>query len=223
MSQDLFQILLKGTGETLYMVSICSVIAIILGIPLGILLVVSEKGGIFPLVKTNKIIGFIINIIRSMPEIILIIVVLPLSKIIIGTTLGSNAAIIPISIGCAPLVSRIVENSLKEVDYGKVEAAQSMGATTFQIILKVLLPEALPSIVRGITISIIGVIGFSAIAGSIGAGGLGSLAIRYGYQRFRTDVLVSTVLILIIIVQGIQLLGDLLAKHINKKRYKLDK
>lgn len=223
MSQDLFQILLKGTGETLYMVSICSVIAIILGIPLGILLVVSEKGGIFPLVKTNKIIGFLINIIRSMPEIILIIVVLPLSKIIIGTTLGSNAAIIPISIGCAPLVSRIVENSLKEVDYGKVEAAQSMGATTFQIILKVLLPEALPSIVRGITISIIGVIGFSAIAGSIGAGGLGSLAIRYGYQRFRTDVLVSTVLILIIIVQGIQLLGDLLAKHINKKRYKLDK
>ena len=223
MSQDLFQILLKGTGETLYMVSICSVIAIILGIPLGILLVVSEKGGIFPLVKTNKIIGFIINIIRSMPEIILIIVVLPLSKIIIGTTLGSNAAIIPISIGCAPLVSRIVENSLKEVDYGKVEAAQSMGATTFQIILKVLLPEALPSIVRGITISIIGVIGFSAIAGSIGAGGLGSLAIRYGYQRFRTDVLVSTVLILIIIVQGIQLLGDLLAKHKNKKRYKLDK
>ena len=223
MSQDLFQILLKGTGETLYMVSICSVIAIILGIPLGILLVVSEKGGIFPLVKTNKIIGFIINIIRSMPEIILIIVVLPLSKIIIGTTLGSNAAIIPISIGCAPLVSRIVENSLKEVDHGKVEAAQSMGATTFQIILKVLLPEALPSIVRGITISIIGVIGFSAIAGSIGAGGLGSLAIRYGYQRFRTDVLVSTVLILIIIVQGIQLLGDLLAKHINKKRYKLDK
>ncbi len=222
MNSDLGSLLITGTAETLYMVFLSAIIAFVLGVPIGILLVVSDKGGIFPLIKVNKIAGFIINVIRSMPEMILIIILLPLAKIIVGTTLGTNAAIVSISIGSAPFLARIIENSLKEVEFGKIEAAESMGATPFQIIIKVLLPEALPSIVRGVTIAVIGIIGFTAIAGAIGAGGLGSLAIRFGYQRFRTDVLVGTVVILVIIVQVIQFAGDSIAKSINKRRFKFE-
>lgn len=222
MSDELIKMLLTGTMETLYMVSISSIIAFILGIPIGVLLVVTDKGGIYPLIKVNKIVGVFINVIRSMPEMILIIILLLLAKIIVGTTLGANAAIISISIGSAPLIARIIENSLKEIEAGKIEAAQAMGATLFQIIIKVMIPEALPSIIRGITIAVIGVVGFTAIAGAIGAGGLGSLAIRYGYQRFRTDVLIGTVLVLLIIVQVIQLVGDFIARLINRKRYKFE-
>ena len=222
MNDGLLNMLLNGTLETLYMVLISSIIAFALGLPIGVLLVVTDKGGIYPLIKLNKTIGIIINIIRSMPEIILMIVLLPLAKIIVGTTLGTNAAIVSISIGCTPLIARISENSLKEVEHGKIEAAEAMGATTFQIIRKVLIPEALPSIIRGMTIAIIGVVGFTALAGTIGAGGLGSLAIRYGYQRFRTDVLFGTVLTLLVIVQIIQLLGDIVARLIDKRRYKFE-
>lgn len=222
MNSELVQILLKGTGETLYMVSISTIIALILGFPLGIILVVTDKGGIIPLLKVNKVIGTIINIIRSLPEMILIIVLLPLARVVVGTSLGSNAAIVSLSIGSAPFIARIIENSLKEVQYGKVEAAEALGASPFEIILKVLIPEALPSLVRGITIAIITITGFTAIAGAIGGGGLGSLAIRYGYQRFRTDVLIATVFILIILVQTVQLGGDLIAKLINRKRFKFD-
>lgn len=222
MSNDLIGLLLTGTKETLYMVFISSIISFLLGVPIGVLLVVSDKGGIFPLLKVNKIVGFIINVIRSMPEMILVIILLPLAKLIVGTTLGANAAIISISIGSAPFLARIIENSLKEVEFGKIEAAESMGAAPLEIIIKVLLPEALPSIVRGITIAIIGIIGFTAIAGAIGAGGLGSLAIRFGYQRFRTDVLIGTVVILVVIVQSIQLIGDFIARSINRKRFKFE-
>lgn len=222
MNNDVIHFLLTGTKETLYMVSISSVIALILGVPIGVLLVVTDKNGIFPILKVNKIIGIFINVIRSMPEMILIIILLPLAKLITGTTLGANAAIISISIGSAPLIARILENSLKEVERGKIEAAEAMGAGIYEIIVKVLIPEALPSIVRGITISIIGIIGFTAIAGAIGAGGLGSLAIRYGYQRFRTDILIGTVFALLILVEGIQVLGDVIARMINKKRYKFE-
>lgn len=222
MSDDLLKMLLNGTKETLYMVSISSIIALILGIPIGISLVVTDKGGIYPLIKVNKVIGIFINIIRSMPEMILIIILLPLAKLIVGTTLGANAAIISISIGLAPLIARIIENSLKEIEFGKIEAAEAMGATSFEIITKVLIPEALPSIIRGITIAIIGIVGFTAIAGAIGAGGLGSLAIRFGYQRFRTDILIGTVLILLVVVQLLQFIGDFIARLINKKRYKFE-
>lgn len=222
MSGDLLKMLLNGTKETLYMVSISSIIALILGIPIGISLVVTDKGGIYPLIKVNKVIGIFINIIRSMPEMILIIILLPLAKLIVGTTLGANAAIISISIGLAPLIARIIENSLKEIEFGKIEAAEAMGATSFEIITKVLIPEALPSIIRGITIAIIGIVGFTAIAGAIGAGGLGSLAIRFGYQRFRTDILIGTVLILLVVVQLLQFIWDFIARLINKKRYKFE-
>ena len=222
MSEELFKMLLTGSEETLYMVSISSIIALILGLPIGVLLVVTDKGGIYPLIKVNKTIGLLINVIRSMPEMILIIILLPLAKLIVGTTLGPNAAIVSISIGSAPLIARIIENSLKEIEFGKIEAAEAMGATPFEIIIKVLIPEGLPSIIRGITIAIIGIVGFTAIAGAIGAGGLGSLAIRLGYQRFRTDILVGTVLILLFIVQLVQFIGDFIARLINRKRYKFE-
>lgn len=222
MSNEIVKLILAGTKETLYMVSIASIIALIIGIPIGILLVVTDKGGIFPLIKVNKTIGLLINIIRSIPEIILIIILLPLARIIVGTSLGTNAAIVSLSIGSAPFIARIIENSLKEIEFGKIEAAESMGATPFQIIRKVLIPEALPSIVRGVTIAVIGIVGFTAIAGAIGAGGLGSLAIRFGYQRFKTDVLICTVVSLILIVQIIQAVGDYIARKINRKRFNFE-
>ncbi|MDP4090918.1 MAG: methionine ABC transporter permease [Bacillota bacterium] len=222
MTDDLLQMLLEGTGQTLYMVALSTLIAVIIGLPIGVLLVVTDKNGVVPLPKINKVIGTVINIIRSLPEMILIIVLLPLARLIVGTTLGSDAAIVSLSIGSAPFLARIIENSLKEVQYGKIEAAEALGASPFEIIIKVLIPEALPSIVRGITIAIITITGFTAIAGAIGGGGLGSLAIRYGYQRFRNDVLIATVIILVIIVQSVQLIGDLTAKFINKRRFKFE-
>lgn len=222
MSTDLYEILLEGTGQTLYMVSLATIIAVVLGLPIGVILVVTDKGGIVPIVKLNKVLGTIINVIRSLPEMILIIVLLPLARLVVGTTLGSDAAIVSLSIGSAPFIARIIENSLKEVQHGKIEAAEAMGASPLEIIIKVLIPEALPSLIRGITIAIITITGFTAIAGAIGGGGLGSLAIRYGYQRFRQDVLIATVLILVVIVQTVQFIGDLIAKKINKRRFKFE-
>jgi len=222
MSNDLVDMLSKATVETLYMVGLTTLIGLLIGFPLGVLLVVSDKGNIISLPKLNKVLGSIINVIRSLPEIILIIILLPLARIIVGTTLGTNAAIVSLSIGSAPFLARIIENSLKEVTHGKIEAALAVGASPFQIIAKVLIPEALPSLVRGITIGIISIVGFTAIAGAIGAGGLGSTAIRFGYQRFRTDILFATVVVLVILVQLLQFTGDHIAKFINKKRYKIE-
>lgn len=222
MKEDLYGILLEGTGQTLYMVALSTIIAIILGLPIGVLLTVTDKSSVVPFPKVNKIIGTVINVIRSLPEMILIILLLPLARFIVGTSLGSNAAIVSLSIGSAPFLARIIENCLKEVEHGKIEAAEALGASPIEIIVKVLIPEALPSIVRGITIAIITITGFTAIAGAIGGGGLGSLAIRYGYQRFRHDVLLATVLILVVLVQTVQFIGDLIARFINRKRYKFE-
>jgi D-methionine transport system permease protein len=222
MSSELLDLLSKGTIETLYMVFFATIIALIIGIPIGILLVITDKGGVLPLVHFNKVIGTFINVVRSLPEMILMIVLLPLARIIVGTTLGSNAAIVSLSIGAAPLIARIIENSLREVQYGKIEAAEALGSSPFEIVVKVLVPEALPSIVRGITMAIITVTSFTAIAGAIGGGGLGSLAVRYGYQRFRTDILIGTVIILIVIVQTVQFAGEFIAKLINKKRFNFE-
>lgn len=222
MSNDLVDMLMKATVETIYMVGIATSIGLLIGFPLGVVLVVSDKGNIISLPKLNKVLGTIINVVRSIPEIILIIILLPLARLIVGTTLGTTAAIVSLSIGSAPFLARIIENSLKEVTHGKIEAALAVGASPFQIIAKVLIPEALPSLVRGITIGIISIVGFTAIAGAIGAGGLGSTAIRFGYQRFRTDVLLATVIVLIVIVQLIQFTGDYIARLINRKRYKFE-
>lgn len=222
MSDDLLDLLVTGLGETVYMVVLSTAIALLLGVPLGIILVVTEKGHVLESPRLNKVLGTVINIVRSFPSIILIVVLLPLSRFIVGTTLGTTAAVVPISIGAAPFLARIVENSLHEVSFGKIEAAAAIGANPFMIISKVLIPEALPSLIRGATISVIMIIGFTAIAGAIGAGGLGSLAIRFGYLRFRDDVMISTIIILVVLVQLIQWGGDLVAKYINRKRYKFD-
>ncbi|WP_379967815.1 methionine ABC transporter permease [Ectobacillus sp. sgz5001026] len=222
MNPDLVELLWKGLIETLYMVFWSSVFAIILGLFLGVTIVVTEKGGILESLKLHTVISTVINGIRSIPFIILVVLLLPFSRLVVGTTLGPTAAIVSLSIGAAPFIGRIIENSLKEVSAGKIEAAKSIGASRSTIIFKVLIPEALPALVRGVTIGVIGITEFTAVAGAIGAGGLGSLAIRFGYQRFREDILFSTVLFIILIVALIQWTGNFIAKSINKKRYKFD-
>ncbi|MFL0196707.1 methionine ABC transporter permease [Clostridium sp. WILCCON 0269] len=222
MTDDFKSLIMKGLWETIEMVIIAGGIALLIGLPLGIILVVTKKGHILEHEKLNKILATIVNAVRSLPSVILIVVLLPLARLVVGTTLGMKAAIVPISIGISPLLARIIETSLEQVEWGKIEAALSVGAKPFQIILRILIPEALPSLVKGVTISIISIIEFTAIAGVIGAGGLGSLAIRFGYQRFRKDIMVATVVILICLVQFIQFSGDRISKHVNKKRYKFD-
>lgn len=220
MSGELLNVLLIGLGETVYMTVLSTLFAVALGLPMGVALVVTEKNHILEYPSLNKVIGTFINITRSFPFIILIVVLLPLSRFLVGTTLGASAAVVPLAIGAAPFVARIIENCLKEVEKGKIEAALSMGATTGEIVWKMLIPEALSSLVRGITLSIITIAGFTATAGAIGAGGLGSLAIRYGYLRYQTDVLIWTVIILIVLVQGIQWIGNLIANGIDRKCHK---
>lgn len=222
MRDDLIDLLWKGFLETLYMVFWSSLFALVLGMTLGVTLVVTEKGGILEAPRLHKVISTLINSVRSLPFIILIVLLLPLSRWVVGTTLGPTAAIVSLSIGAAPFLGRIIENTLKEVNPGKVEAAKSIGAPPFTIIFHVLIPEALPALVRGITIGIIGITEFTAVAGAIGAGGLGSLAIRFGYQRFREDVLFATVILIILLVQLIQWGGDFIAGQISKKRYKFE-
>ncbi|ATF13253.1 ABC transporter permease [Brevibacillus sp. HB1.4B] len=222
MNADLVDLLWEGLLETLYMVFWSSLFALLIGMVLGITLVVTEKGGLLESPKLSKVIGSILNGVRSLPFIILIVLLLPLSRLIVGTSLGPTAAIVSLSIGAAPFLARIIENSLKEVSAGKMEAAKSVGASPITIIFRVLIPEAMPALVRGVTIGIIGITEFTAVAGAIGAGGLGSLAIRFGYQRFREDVLIATVIIIILLVQVIQWSGDSIVKAIHKKRYKFE-
>lgn len=222
MNEDLFDLLITGFGETIYMVLFATAIALVLGLPLGITLVVTEKGHVLESPRINKFLGTVINVVRSFPSIILIVILLPLSRFIVGTTLGATAALVPLSIGAAPFIARIIENCLKEVNFGKIEAAMAIGAAPFTIITKVLIPEALPALIRGVTIAVIAITGTTAVAGAIGAGGLGSLAIRFGYMRFRDDVMLATVVILVLLVQGVQWGGDWLARYINRKRYKFE-
>jgi D-methionine transport system permease protein len=203
--------------ETVYMVFFSTLFALILGFPLGVIMVVTEKGNIWPKPKLNQILNSIINVLRSFPFLILMIVIYPLSTLIVGKSIGTTATIVPLSVAAAPFVARIIESSIKEVDKGVIELSLSMGATIPQIITKVLIPEAMPSIILGITLTIINIIGYSAMAGAIGGGGLGDLAIRYGYYRFETDVLIVSVIVIIIMVQSIQFIGNTLSAKINKK------
>lgn len=213
----MLELLIPSLLETLYMVFFSTIFSLIIGFPLGILLVITEKGGIWEKPLLNQILSGIINILRSFPFIILMILVFPLSRIIVGSTIGTTATIVPLSIAAAPFVARVIENALKEVDRGVIEASLSMGATVSQIVFKVLIPEAMPSLVMGITLTIINLIGYSAMAGAIGGGGLGDLAIRYGLYRFETNIMVASVIIIIILVQGIQFLGNKIAISIDKK------
>jgi D-methionine transport system permease protein len=221
MPDDLLPLLLVGLGETVYMVVLSTFVSLVLGLPLGVALVVTEPGHIMAAPRINKSLGTIINITRSFPTIILIVVLLPLSRLLVGTSLGASAAVVPLSIGSAPFLARIIENSLKEIDRGKIEAAIAVGATPLEIIYKVMIPECLASLTLGITMAIIMITGFTATAGAIGAGGLGSLAVRFGYQRYRTDVMLATIFILVLLVQSIQWVGNMIARRINKNRHTL--
>ncbi|MCQ2412744.1 MAG: ABC transporter permease [Sphaerochaetaceae bacterium] len=221
MTPQIIRLIWQSTLETLTMVAFSTIFSMILGLPLGILLCVTSpysQGGIKPRPILNEIIGRIVNILRSFPFLILMIVLFPLARIIVGTTIGTKATIVPLSIAAAPFVARIIESSLKEVDPGVVQAARTMGSTNSQIIFKVLLPEAMPSLVSGITLTIINLIGYSAMAGAIGGGGLGDLAIRYGFQRFRTDVMFVAVVIILILVEIIQFTGNKISAHMMAKR-----
>ena len=217
MSQEMLALLLEALGETLYMVAVSAGISTVLGVPLGVILVSTSRGHILQNLWLNRILGYIANATRSTPFIILMVAIIPLTRVLAGTSIGTNAAIVPVSIAAIPFVGRVVESALREVDYGLIEAAQAMGASPLQIIRRVLLPEAMPSIVLGLTLAVISLIGYSAMAGAIGGGGLGDLAIRFGYQRFRVDVMISTVVILIALVQLVQSAGDLLSRRLNKK------
>ena len=217
MSQEMLALLLEALGETLYMVAVSAGISTALGVPLGVILVSTSRGHILQNLWLNRILGYIANATRSTPFIILMVAIIPLTRVLAGTSIGTNAAIVPLSIAAIPFVGRVVEAALREVDYGLIEAAQAMGASPMQIIRRVLLPEAMPSIVSGLTLTVISLIGYSAMAGAIGGGGLGDLAIRFGYQRFRVDVMISTVVILIAQVQLVQSAGDLLSRRLNKK------
>lgn len=213
----ILSLLLKGIGETLYMVLGSTLMAYVLGLPVGVILYVTDKNGIRPNRAINLVLGFLVNLLRSVPFIILLIAILPFTRAVVGTTLGSTATIVPLVVSAAPFVARMVESSLKEVDAGVIEAAQSMGSNTFQIVWKVLLPEAKPSIIVGSAIAITTILGYSAMAGFTGGGGLGTIAINYGYYRYDDETMLITVVLLVIIVQIFQEVGMRVAKVLDKR------
>ena len=215
----ILQLVLPATGQTCLMVLLSTVFSLILGFPLGVLLCISDPvSGIKPRKVLFQILTRIVNALRSFPFIILMILLFPLSRLIVGKTIGTAATVVPLSVAAAPFVARIIETSLKEVDFGVIQAAKAMGSSTMQIILKVLIPEALPSLVDGITLTIINLIGYSAMAGAIGGGGLGDLAIRYGYQRFRPEIMAIAVIVILILVELIQFIGSKISGRIASKR-----
>ncbi|MDO4935974.1 MAG: methionine ABC transporter permease [Phascolarctobacterium sp.] len=218
MSPDMWGLLLDSFWETMYMVITSTVLATAIGLPLGVILTVTRSNHILPNVAVNSVLGAIVNAARSTPFIILMVAIIPLTRLIVGSSIGTTAAIVPLTISAAPFIARVIEGSLLEIEPGVIEAAQAMGASPMQIIMKVLLPEALHSIVLGITLAIISLIGYSAMAGALGGGGLGDLAIRYGYQRFRLDIMIITVIVLIVMVQTMQSIGDYASKKLNKNK-----
>ena len=205
----------QATRETAWMVGIAMVVTIALGLALGVLLLVTDRGRLAPAPLVNRLVGVVVNVGRSIPFIILLVLLIPFTRAVVGTTIGTTAAIVPLIVATVPFFARITEASLREVPTGLVEAALAAGATNRQVVLKVLIPEALPSLVAGATITTIGVIGYSAMAGAVGGGGLGDVAIRYGYQRYETEVTVATVLVLVVLVQLLQHLGDLVARRLS--------
>ena len=212
-------LLVQGLQDTVYMTLLASAIGMLIGLPLGAVLTLTSASHALESPRVNRGLGAAVNMGRSFPSLILIILLLPLSRFLVGTTLGPTAALVPLSMEMAPFIARVTENAFKEVEKGKIEAALAMGTGPWAMVCKVLVPEALPSLVRGTTLIVISTLGLTAIAGCIGAGGLGSLAIRYGYQRFRTDIMIATVALLILLVSGIQLTGNLVARHIGRRRH----
>jgi D-methionine transport system permease protein len=216
--EALLRLLPRPTLETLYMTFLSALFASLLGFPLGAYLYSSSPAGLVPRPLAYNILSRVVNLFRSLPFIILMILIFPLSRIIVGTSIGPTAAIIPLSIAAAPFVARLVESALSEVEAGVLTAARAMGSTNAQIIRKVLIPEALPALISGLALTIISLIGYSAMAGAIGGGGLGDLAIRYGYQRFRIDVTIAAVIIILVIVEAVQLGGTFLSRKLLAQR-----
>lgn len=212
-------LVLTGVGllETLYMTVISTVMAYVLGLPVGMVLVVTDKDGIRPNASVNRIVGGIVNVLRSIPFIILLVAVIPLTRIIVGTTIGSTATIVPLVIAAAPFIARMVESSAKEVDRGVIEASLSMGASTFQIVSKVILPEAMPSLIVGAAIATTTILSYTVMAGFVGGGGLGAIAVNYGYYRSQTDIMLIMVAVLVLIVQVFQEMGNLIARKSDKR------
>lgn len=210
-------LLLEGTLETLYMTLVPTLFAYVLGLPMGVLLTITKAGGIAPAPRFNAAFGWLVNILRSLPFIILMIFIIPLTRLIAGTSIGATAANVPLVIAAAPFVARMVEQSLEEIDLGVVEAAKCMGATNWQIVTRVLLIESVPSLLRGLSISTITILGYTAITGAVGAGGLGNIAFRFGYQRYQDDVMYVTVVLLILLVCVIQSIFNLLAAKCDRR------
>lgn len=218
-SAKTWAIIIPAIWQTLYMVGLTTVFTMLFGLLLGVVLVVTDKDGVHPVPVLNKILGTVVNMFRSLPSMVLIILTLPLSRLILGISYGPKACILALVVSAVPMFGRLVESSILEVTKGKIEAAKALGTTNRRIVLKVLIPEALPALIRSFTISVIAIISITALAGSFGAGGIGDVAVRFGYARFKTDILIAAVLVLIALVQGIQFTGDLVAKHISKKRH----
>jgi D-methionine transport system permease protein len=217
MSSPLIALLFDGLLETLVMVGVSGGVGAAFGIPLGVVLVLTDRGGILQNVGINRVLGLIVNAARSTPFIILMVAIIPFTRLVAGTSIGTAAAIVPLTIAAIPFIARLVETALREVPAGLIEAADAMGATPLQIVVKVLLPEALPGIVAGLTITLVSLIGYSAMAGAVGGGGLGDIGIRYGYQRFLPEVMAAVVLVLIVFVQAVQSLGDRLVRKLSHR------
>ncbi|HEV7935325.1 MAG TPA: methionine ABC transporter permease [Actinomadura sp.] len=218
MSRDEMVPLLKdATVDTLYMVGVSTLLTAVLGLLLGVLLVLTDRGGLLSLPPVNRLLGAVVNIGRSLPFIILLIALMPFTRLIVGTTIESTAAIVPLTVGAIPFYARLVETALREVDRDVIAAARAMGASVREIVVKVLLREARPGLAAGLTVTVIALIGYSAMAGAIGGGGLGDVAVRYGYERFETGVMVATVVVLVVLVQLIQMLGDLVARRLSRR------
>ncbi|MCO4315920.1 ABC transporter permease [Phyllobacterium sp. 21LDTY02-6] len=217
MSADIIYLIIRATGQTLYMVAVAGLVGSLFGIPLGVFLATSEKGELFPAPRTNRVLGLIVNATRSTPFIILVVAIIPFTRLIAGTSIGTNAAIVPLTLATVPFIARLVETSIREVDSGLSEAARAMGASPMQIVFKVLLAEARPGIAAALTLTIVSLIGYSAMVGAVGGGGLGDLGIRYGYQRFMPDVMAVVVVVLIVLVQLVQSAGDRLARQFDKR------
>ena len=221
MSPDmLFDLLWKSLLQTLHMVVVSGIIGSLIGLPIGVFLATSGKGELFPAPKLNYVIGLIVNAARSTPFIILVVAIIPFTRLLAGTSIGTKAAIVPLTIATIPFFARLVEAAIREIDKGLIEAARAMGATPMQIVTKVLLAEAKPAIVLAFTMTIVSLIGYSAMVGAVGGGGLGDLGIRYGYQRFMPDVMLAVVVVLIVLVQLVQSAGDALARRFDKRNRK---
>lgn len=217
MSANLIQLLFDSTLQTLYMVAVSTLFGTALGLPLGVFLATSGRGELLSAPLVNRVLGLVVNATRSVPFIILVVAIIPFTRLIAGTSIGTNAAIVPLTLAAVPFIARLVENAIREVDGGLTEAARAMGATPLQIIRKVLIPEAMPGIALGLTLAVVSLIGYSAMVGAVGGEGLGDLGIRYGYQRFMPEVMLAVVVILIVLVQLVQSVGEWIAARVDRR------